>query len=70
MTDKSMDIRLKDALSPSYIPGEDVNTALIEKLRKTDRDDRDKSETIKRLKDARRPVSWVIKAAVFFLILS
>ena len=35
MTDKSMDIRLKDALSPSYIPGEDVNTALIEKLRKT-----------------------------------
>lgn len=70
MTDKSMDIRLKDALSPSYIPGEDVNTALIEKLRKTDRDDRDKSETIKRLKDARRPVSWVIKAAVFFFILS
>ena len=65
-----MDIRLKDALSPSYIPGEDINSALIEKLRKTDRDDRDKSETIKRLKDARRPVSWVIKAAVFFLILS
>ena len=70
MTDKSIDSRLKNALSPSYIPGEDVNTALIEKLRKTDRDDRDKSETIKRLKDARRPVSWVIKAAVFFLILS
>ena len=70
MTDKSIDSRLKNALSPSYVPGEDINSALIEKLRMADRDDRDKSETIKRLKDARRPVSWVIKAAVFFLILS
>ena len=67
MTDKSIDSRLKNALSPSYVPGEDINSALIEKLRMTDRD---KSETIKRLKDARRPVSWMIKAAIFFLILS
>ena len=76
MTDKQLDINLKNALQPSYFPDNDVNRSLMDKIRSieevTDKDDdsRRSEERASRIRDARRPISWLVKAAIFFLVFS
>ena len=67
MTDKQLDINLKNALQPSYFPDNDVNRSLMDKIRSieevTDKDDdsRRSEERASRIRDARRPISWLVK---------
>ncbi len=76
MTDKELDIMLKKSLQTSYLPNDDVNISLMDKIRsldegkgKSDSEGRS-NEIVSVIRNARRPISWIVKAAIFFLVFS
>lgn len=74
MTDEKLDIFLNNALKPSYLPSNDVNRSLMDKIRSLDEADselkcgKNSKESVARIRNARYPISWIYKAAVVFLL--